>query len=101
MATNKYFALFSSGGAAGSMDSIDPNNTDGAGTGLAVGDICTVTPDGEYETVYIAKSMPGVTEKLPERVLPNTNPGDWYWELQPEESVRTQILLYNNLPGGF
>ena len=101
MAINRYFATSLTGGAAGSLDSIDPTDTDGSSTALAVGDICDVIEDGKQPVTYIAKSASGMVEKPPEIIIPNTNAGNWYWELQPTTNGAVMALVYSNMPGGF
>ena len=100
MAINRYFATSLAGGAAGSLDSIDPTDTDGSGTALAVGDICDVIEDGRQPVSYIAKSASGMTEALPEIVIPNTNAGNWYWQRQPGDSGAALAMIYNSIHGG-
>lgn len=97
---NKYWATSVDGGA-GSLATIDPTDTDGSNTALVVGDACEVqTNDAEYW--YIARSS-SVTENQPLIVVPNTNPGTWWWELI-EVIHNTGILdqlMYENTSGAF
>ena len=98
---NRYWATNIDGGS-GSLANIDPTDTDGSATALVVGDSCkVVTDDAFYE--YLARSS-SVTENQPDIVVPNTNPGTWWWELIEVVQRNTGMinqLLYENMPGAF
>ena len=92
---NRYWATSVDSGA-GSLAAIDPTDTDGSSTVLAVGDACVVHTDyAEYW--YTAKSS-SVTENQPMIVVPNTNPGTWWWELIEVISNTGMLdqLIYEN-----
>lgn len=100
---NRYWATSIDGGAAESLDSLDPTNMDGSSTVLVVGDICDVI-EGDMISFYIAKSSVGKSEDVPKIIIPDVNPSNWYWELierVPQNEGMTTALLYANIPGGF
>jgi hypothetical protein len=101
--SNKYWATSITGGSSGSLDSIDPTDTDGSSTVLAVGDICEVV-ENDMISQYTAKSNAGIMESIPDLIIPDTNPGNWYWELIeriPQNEAMITAILYGNIEGGF
>lgn len=100
---NKYWATSIYGGSSGSLDSIDPTDTDGSATALVVGDICVVS-ESDMISEYVAKSSAGYSESIPDIIIPDVNPSNWYWELIeriPQDEGMVTALLYSNIPGGF
>jgi hypothetical protein len=100
---NKYWASSIVGGVSGSLDSIDPTDTDGSATALVAGDICTVDQD-DMLSWYIARDSSGATESEPDVIIPDTNPSNFWWELIeriPQNEGMVSSILYNNIPGGF
>ena len=98
---NRYWATSIDDGS-GSLANIDPTNTDGSSTTLVVGDTCKVTEDDAFYE-YVARSS-SVTEYQPDIVVPNANPGTWWWELietVERNSGMINQLLYENMPGAF
>lgn len=103
---NTYWASTINGGGTGAMDGIDPTDTDGSATALAVGDTCTVK-DGtnNIKATYVARSSAGKSEIYPTIIIPDTNPSNWYWELieitYRYQSGASASLIYANTPGAF
>ena len=100
---NRYWATAVSGGAAGSMDAIDPTNTDGSATALVAGDRCDVEED-DMSSKYVARNSAGATESLPDVVIPDLSPGNFWWELIeriPQDEGMVTALLYANIEGSF
>lgn len=100
---NRYWATSVTGGSTGSLDSIDPTDTDGSATALVAGDICDITED-DILSVYVARNSPGASEDSPDVVIPDTNPGNFWWELIeriPQNTGMIDQLLYENMPGSF
>lgn len=103
MATNRYWATGLTGGTAGKLDAINPTDTDGAATALAAGDICDVVED-DMLSVYVARNSAGAAEDSPDVIIPDTSPGNFWWELierVPQNSGMIDQLLYENMPGAF
>lgn len=101
--SNRYWANNLIGGSAGSLDIIDPSDTDGSATALVVGDICDVVQETMI-SIYIARNSSGAVESLPEVILPDLNTGNWWWELIeriPRDEGVVTALLYGNTPGVF
>ena len=100
---NRYWATGLTGGTSGKLDSIDPTDTDGSSTNLAVDDICDVVEEDMLST-YIARSSAGQSESSPDIILPDTNTSNWWWELierVPQDEGIMTALAYNNTPGSF
>jgi hypothetical protein len=100
---NRYWAHGLTGGTAGYLDAIDPLDTDTKGTALADGDFCDVM-ESDMVSVYIAHESAGQVENDPDIIIPDTNPGNWYWELverYPQDEGPVTALLYANTAGAF
>ncbi len=100
---NKYWATAIVGGGSGSLDSIDPTDTDGSATVLVDGDVCDVVEDDTLST-YMARESAGASENIPDIIIPTNNAGDFWWELierTPQNTGMIDQLLYENMPGSF
>lgn len=100
---NKYWASDLIGGTSGCLDLINPLNTDGYGTLLVAGDICEVDQE-DMISKYIARSSSGAVEKMPDIIIPDVNPSDWWWELierVPQDEGPVTAIVYANTPGAF
>ena len=107
MAAALYWASSINGGGTGSLDGIDPTDTDGSARALAVGDACIVVDEAtdEVTAIYVAKSSAGQSEKYPDIIIPDSNPSNWYWKnilikFSYEDAV-SAALAYANIPGAF
>ena len=99
----KYWATSVNGGVSGAMDAIDPTDTDGSATALVVVDKCEVIEE-TIISIYEAKSTASMTESFPDVILPDTNPGNWWWDLinrKPRDEGMVAALVYANTPGAF
>lgn len=99
----RYWATSVSGGAAGSLDSIDPTDTDGNGKQLASGDSCRVV-ESELISEYIAIESASASESLPDVVIPDNNPGSFWWSLVEQFPQNTGVidsLIYENIDDAF
>lgn len=99
----KYWATSVIGGVSGSLDSIDPLDTDGSTTLLAVGDVIEVI-ESTMISVYTARSTASMTESYPDIIIPDTNPGNWWYELtnrKPRDEGMATAIFYANTPGAF
>ena len=100
---NKYWASDIVGGTSGCLDNLDPTDMNGEGTVLAVNDICTVDQEDMLST-YIARDSSGASESVPDVIIPDTNPSDWWWELierTPQDEGPVTAIVYANTPGAF
>ena len=103
---NLYWASAINGGGTGSLDGIDPTDTDGSATALAAGDACIVVDQSTGVTaVYEAMNSAGASEKYPDVIVPDSNPGNYWWKcilikFDYEDAVGA-VLAYNNIPGAF
>ena len=100
---NRYWATGLIGGTTGTLDSIDPDDTDGSATTLVAGDVCDVI-ENDMISKYIARSSAGASELHPDIILPDVNTGNWWWELVervPQDEGVMTALAYNNTPGAF
>lgn len=100
---NRYWATGRGGTSVGFIDQIDPTDTDGSSTALAAGDVCTVIEE-DFISEYIARESAGATEHFPDIIIPNSNAGDFWWELVeeiPQQTGMVTQLLYENMPGAF
>ncbi len=98
---NRYWATSVNGGATGSLDSIDPTDTDGSATALAAGDICDVDEE-DLISKYIARNSAGASESAPDVIIPDSNASNFWWELierVPQNTGMVDQLLYENMPG--
>ncbi|MEN8250667.1 MAG: hypothetical protein ABFS32_17165 [Bacteroidota bacterium] len=68
------------GGTEGALDSIDPTNLDGTGQVLTDSSACLVITATNDIYLFKASSAPGQVESIPDIIIPDNNPGDWYWE---------------------
>ncbi len=99
---NRYWATGLTGGVAGALDRIDPTDTDGSATVLAAGDSAEVITNTATYT-YIARESAGATESSPDVIIPDNNPGDFWWELiemLPQNTAMIDQIIYENI-GGF
>lgn len=101
--TNRYWATGLIGGSTGKLDGIDPLDTDGSATALVAGDICDVKED-DMMSSYIARESAGASENVPDIIIPDNNPGNFWWELierVPQDEGVITTLAYENTPGTF
>jgi len=68
------------GNTSESLDGINPLGIDGTSVKFNVGLICWVIEDDDTISFYELKNSTGMSQSLPEIVIPVNNPGDWYWE---------------------
>lgn len=82
---SRYWCRSLIGGVLGSLDNIDPDDTTDTPSSpvvLVVGDICQVINSTDVKLYwYVAKSLAAQVEDSPNIIIPDNNPGDWYWEL--------------------
>jgi hypothetical protein len=100
---NRYWAKALTGGTNNALDAIDPTDTDGTSTALAAGDICDVVEE-DMISIYIARESAGASESVPEIIVPDNNPGNFWWELIeriPQDEGILTSLAYANTPGAF
>jgi hypothetical protein len=100
---NRYWATGLTGGTAGFLDAIDPTDTDGSATALVDGDFCDVVEE-DMISLYIARESSGAVENVPDIIVPDNNPGNFWWELIeriPQDEGILTSLAYANTPGGF
>ena len=100
---NRYWGNSLIGGAAGALDSINPLNTDGSATLLAPGDICDIVEE-DMISFYVARESAGAVESSPDVIIPDTTPGNFWWELIeriPRDEGMMGALAYGNTPGAF
>lgn len=100
---NRYWASTINGGTEYAMDLIDPTDTDGTTTALVAGDICDVVEE-DMISIYIARESAGAVEKVPDIIIPDNNPGNFWWELIeriPQDEGILTSLAYSNTPGAF
>ncbi len=100
---NRYWGSTLTGGGVGALDAIDPTDTDGSATTLTAGDICEITEDDMLST-YIVRNSGGAVEASPDVIIPDSNPGTFWWELIeriPQNTSMLDQLLYENMPGAF
>jgi hypothetical protein len=69
------------GNTENSVDGIDPTNIEGTGQLLTTG--CTVIVITNANDIYLyrATNSPGAVESVPDIIIPDINPGNWYWQL--------------------
>lgn len=99
----RYWAIGRTGGVAGTLDDIDPTDTNGSAKVLVEGDYCIVSED-DAEYRYIARDSAGAVESDPDVIIPDTNPSNWWWELTEVTYQNTGMmnqLAYENMPGAF
>lgn len=106
MAVYRLWANAINGGVTGAMDVIDPTDIDGSTTALTVGSTCEVTDEANgIEATYEAYNDGPGTEDYPNEIVPDTNPGNWYWKLvtlrYAYEDAINSAVGYNNTPGAF
>ena len=100
---NRYWATSITGGTSGSLDNIDPTDTDGSATALVAGDVCDVVEDDMLSS-YVARNSAGATESSPDVIIPDNSPGNFWWELierTPQNTGMIDQLLYENTPGSW
>lgn len=103
--SKKLWASTLTGGSSGALDAINPADVVGDASNIALeaGDICEVILESTIHT-YIAISSAGAVEKVPDIIIPDTNPGNFWWKLI-HTSNRTDgmidALMYQMIPGGF
>lgn len=101
--SNRYWADAINGGTGNSMDLLDPTDTDGSSTVLVAGDICDVVED-DMISMYVARESAGKSEDAPDVIIPDSNPGNFWWELverTPQDEGVMTSLAYSNTPGAF
>ena len=101
---NFYWASTINGGGTGAMDGIDPTDTDGSATALAVGDVCIVVDKAnDLWAKYEVKSTASMSESFPTVIIPDSNPGNFWWDLVDikygYESPMNSAIGYANFPG--
>jgi len=100
---NRYWADGLTGGTAGKLDNIDPTDTDGSSTALAAGDVCAVI-EADMLSEYIARESAGASESAPDIIIPDNNPGNFWWELitrSAQDEGPATTIIYANTPGAF
>jgi len=101
--SNRYWGNSLTGGSAGALDAINPTDTDGSATALVAGDICDIVEDNMV-SMYVARNSAGAVESVPDIIVPDTTPGNFWWELierMPQDEGVLGALAYGNTPGAF
>lgn len=92
------------GGAANALDGVDPTDVVGnlTSVALAAGWIAEVN-EATVVSLYVARESAGAVEDAPRIIVPDVNPGNFWWELikrSPRIESMTKVLIYANIPGG-